>query len=68
MYLCLCNGFTDKQTRHAVEGGCDSVSKVYRHFGCRPQCGKCVPEIRDMVKTGHSTATVGTRAGAGGGD
>jgi bacterioferritin-associated ferredoxin len=49
MYVCLCHGFTDRDVRGALNGGCRSVAAVYRHLADRPQCGKCVPEVRHMV-------------------
>jgi bacterioferritin-associated ferredoxin len=49
MYVCLCHGFTDGDVRSALKGGCRSVAAVYRHLADRPQCGKCVPEVRHMV-------------------
>jgi bacterioferritin-associated ferredoxin len=49
MYVCLCHGFTDGDVRNALNGGCRSVAAVYRHLADRPQCGKCVPDVRHMV-------------------
>lgn len=51
MYICLCNGFTDRQVRSSTETGSVSVSQVYKALGCQPKCGKCVPIVRDMLKS-----------------
>ena len=49
MYVCLCNALTDRDVRaHCDRGGC-SVAMVYRSLGCAPQCGKCVPLVRQML-------------------
>lgn len=48
MYVCLCNGFTDRQVRTVAEKK-STVSTIYRRLGCRPQCGKCVPFVREML-------------------
>jgi len=49
MYICLCNGITDRDI-HRVAAGCDgSVAQIYRGLGCAPQCGKCVPVVREML-------------------
>jgi bacterioferritin-associated ferredoxin len=49
MYICLCHGLTTRDiTRHA-QNGCGSVAGVYKRLGCRPQCGKCVPDVRRLV-------------------
>jgi bacterioferritin-associated ferredoxin len=50
MYICLCNGFTDRHVRGTVEAGDCSVAGVYQALGCAPKCGKCVPVVRDMLK------------------
>ena len=64
MYVCLCNGLTDRDLRsHAIAGGC-SVSMVYQACGCRPQCGKCVPFVRQMLREAGEIATVGQTDGA----
>jgi bacterioferritin-associated ferredoxin len=51
VYICLCNGFTDRQVRRSTEDGSVSVSQVYKALGCQPKCGKCVPIVRDMLKS-----------------
>jgi bacterioferritin-associated ferredoxin len=50
MYVCLCNAITDRDFRaHAECEGC-TVSAVYRALGTKPQCGKCVPFVREMLR------------------
>ena len=56
MYICLCNAITDRDVRaHAGGEGC-SVAMVYRALGCEPQCGKCVPFVRQMLRQANSGA------------
>ena len=50
MYVCICNAFTEKQVSVAIRTGVSSPAGVFRHLGCVPQCGKCVPTVRWMVK------------------
>jgi len=52
MYVCICHGFTDGQVRDLTARGCRSVAQVYRCLGggAPPQCGKCVPLVRQMLK------------------
>lgn len=52
MYVCLCNGFTDRDVSQALGGGVSSVAGVYRALDCKPQCGRCGCTIRDMLD-GH---------------
>jgi bacterioferritin-associated ferredoxin len=57
MYVCICNAFTEKQVSVAIGTGVSSPAGVFRHFGCVPQCGKCVPMVRGMVKNSDSPLT-----------
>jgi bacterioferritin-associated ferredoxin len=50
MYVCVCNGLTDRQVRGVAAAGGRSAAGVYRSFGVRPQCGKCVPMMRDILR------------------
>ncbi|UEM07608.1 (2Fe-2S)-binding protein (plasmid) [Skermanella rosea] len=50
MYVCICNAFTEKQVCTAIRKGISTPSGLFRHLGCVPQCGKCVPTVRYMVK------------------
>jgi bacterioferritin-associated ferredoxin len=64
MYVCLCNGLTDRDLRpHTLAGGY-SVSMVYQACGCRPQCGKCVPFVRQMLRDNSEAATAAQADGA----
>jgi bacterioferritin-associated ferredoxin len=60
MYICLCNGFTDGKVRKVARNGECSVSEVYRALGCKPQCGKCVPLVRDLIRAEASVAAAST--------
>ncbi len=64
MYICLCNALTDRDLRpHTTGGGC-SVSMVYNACGCRPQCGKCVALVRQMLREGGEAGASGQGTGA----
>ena len=56
MYICLCNGFTDGKVPLVARNRECSVSEVYRALGCKPQCGKCVPFVRDLIRAEASAA------------
>ena len=65
MYVCLCNALTDRDLHpHTAAGNC-SVSMVYRACGCQPQCGKCVPFVRQMQRQNAESATSGKTIPAG---
>lgn len=54
MFVCLCNGFTERQVRECLQDGARSVAGVYRCLG-KPQCGKCIGHVREMVEAGCQT-------------
>lgn len=51
MYVCICNGLTDTRLREAARatGERRSAKAVYRHLGCRSQCGLCLPHAREVI-------------------
>ncbi len=57
MYVCLCNALTTRDIHQHVEGGCGSVAGLYKRLGCRPQCGKCVTDIRQLVQAAKDALT-----------
>jgi bacterioferritin-associated ferredoxin len=50
MYVCLCNGITDREFCAQTEREGCTVSAVYRALGKKPQCGKCVPYVRQLLR------------------
>jgi bacterioferritin-associated ferredoxin len=57
MYICLCNAITDRDLRAQSAEGATSVAMVYRALGCQPQCGKCVPFVRQLLRQAAETAS-----------
>jgi len=49
MYICNCNGITEREIRGAAELGCASVEDLRRDLGLGNCCGKCVPEAREVL-------------------
>ncbi len=41
MYVCVCNGVTDREIRAAVDLGADSLDAISRHLGVGTRCGCC---------------------------
>lgn len=57
MYICNCNGLTDKQVAAAVAAGADRPRDVYAACGCQAQCGCCTATILAMVREASSART-----------
>lgn len=49
MYVCLCHGFNEGQVRQAKCNGACRASDVYKQLGVRPQCGRCVGHVSDIL-------------------
>ena len=49
MYVCNCNGIREREVRAAIEAGAQRPAEVFRACGSRPQCARCVCEIKDMI-------------------
>ena len=41
MYVCLCNGVTDKEIAQAVSDGANNLSSVQNKTGAATGCGSC---------------------------
>ncbi|MDA9170637.1 (2Fe-2S)-binding protein [Alphaproteobacteria bacterium] len=49
MIICSCNIISDKAISSAIIEGADSVSKVYKCCGAKPQCGSCAIYIKEVL-------------------
>ena len=49
MYVCLCNGVSDRQIREAVDNGCGSIGELTMRTGCGANCGSCLDMAADMI-------------------
>ena len=54
MYICICNGFTDRQVRIVCDQQQCRVSDIYKALGCAPKCGKCVPMLKELARPAAS--------------
>ena len=63
MYVCICNGITERQVKAAVAAGAKRWPDVHRHHGCRAQCGSCGPEIAAHIHASAATDDADAVAG-----
>jgi bacterioferritin-associated ferredoxin len=49
MYVCLCTGLNDAAIESAIKSGAKRVSEVFKHHGCKAQCGSCSTTIKDAI-------------------
>lgn len=48
MYICICNALRDKELT-AASNGARTVADVFRRCGRRPQCGKCLTDVAQII-------------------
>jgi bacterioferritin-associated ferredoxin len=49
MYVCICNGITDRQIREAVAGGATSLEELHDELGVASQCGSCGEHALSLI-------------------
>jgi bacterioferritin-associated ferredoxin len=49
VYVCNCNGIREREVRAAIEAGATRPADVFRACQSRPQCAKCVCDMRCMI-------------------
>jgi len=57
MYVCLCNGVTDREIRAAVEDGAASLGDLQSILPVAVCCGRCADTARDIVDEHLRTRT-----------
>ncbi|HRO62397.1 (2Fe-2S)-binding protein [Thermomonas sp.] len=49
MYVCICNGITDRVIREAAEAGCQSVAEMTMRTGAGSCCGSCLGLVGEII-------------------
>lgn len=65
MYICNCNGITEKEIRGAVELGCETMTALQRELGVATCCGKCLPDASRILRSCAGCADIERRRAAG---
>jgi bacterioferritin-associated ferredoxin len=58
MYVCVCNGITDRQIREVAEAGCRSVAELTMRTGVGAGCGSCLDMAAQLLDEAHSALPV----------
>jgi bacterioferritin-associated ferredoxin len=60
MIVCSCNVLSDHDVRKALESTNppSTPGRVHRHFGCKPQCGRCARSLRELIDEADLEAPV----------
>jgi bacterioferritin-associated ferredoxin len=54
MYVCVCNGITDRQIREVADAGCRSVAELTMRTGAGAGCGSCLELAAQLLDEAHS--------------
>lgn len=49
MFVCICNGLTERRIRAAVEEGARTHDEVYARCDCVAQCYACAGEVDAII-------------------
>ncbi|HEX5664365.1 MAG TPA: (2Fe-2S)-binding protein [Xanthomonadaceae bacterium] len=55
MYVCICNGVTERDIRLAAEAGCRSLPELTMRTGCGATCGTCLETAAALLDDVRST-------------
>ena len=53
MIVCQCNAISDRAVLAALDRTIDaptSPAQIYRCMGCSPDCGRCAPALRQLLR------------------
>ena len=54
MYVCICNGVTDRQIRQAAEAGCRTMAELTMRTGAGATCGSCIEMATALLDEVHA--------------
>jgi len=49
MYVCLCNGVTERDIRQAAADGCATLGDLAMRTGCGMNCGSCLAMAAELL-------------------
>ncbi len=55
MFICICEGITEKQIMGAIANGANSVRELQATLGVASQCGQCGRCAHKLIKQQHGT-------------
>lgn len=56
MYVCICNGYRDRDIAQAARHGHRDAPAAYEALGCGPQCGQCLTYAQAILDEAHGEA------------
>lgn len=63
MYVCVCHGIRCRDVRAARGEGVCRPGEIFRQLAVKPQCGRCMATIREMLEGDPEPACAPSRRG-----
>jgi bacterioferritin-associated ferredoxin len=61
--VCSCNALSDRAIKGALgTGACGGMPEVFGCLGCRPQCGRCAPTVKQIIRESEAASRAPSRA------
>jgi len=57
MYVCICNGITERDIHQAAAGGAATLQDLHRELGIGAGCGKCTSCARECLREATCSQT-----------
>lgn len=54
MYVCNCNGLSNKAVSQAIACGASKPRDIFAHYQCAAQCARCIPDMVALMRTAQS--------------
>ncbi len=54
VYVCICNGVTERQILEAAANGCSTVAELTMRTGCGANCGSCLETASSVLDGVHA--------------
>ncbi|MCC7060632.1 MAG: (2Fe-2S)-binding protein [Burkholderiaceae bacterium] len=64
MIICICRAVSDRQIRSSISQGASSIAQVRAELGAGGCCGKCAPQVRQMIQQHASGQQCGSTGAA----
>ena len=55
MYVCICNGVTERDIRQAAEAGCRTIPELTMRTGAGSNCGSCLDMAAELLASTRAT-------------